>query len=372
VRIAIVGPTHPIKGGVAQHTTVLAQQLAAAGHDVRIVSWQEQYPQRLYPGQQTVERREFSLFEPTERVLSWKRPDSWVRAAFALRPLDLVVFAHVTPVQVAPYRVMLAALHRGTAQTVVICHNVLPHERHRGDRRLVASLLGASGRVVVHTATEAALARSLTTRPVLVLPIAPFLPDGFVPSVPGPGEHRRLLFFGLVRPYKGLDVLLEALARGPDDVRLRVVGEFWGGPEETAELCRRLGLQDRVDLRSGYLPADEVPRMFEDVDALVLPYRSVSGSQGVWTGFQFGVPVIATQVGHLSDDIRDGVNGMIAEPDDVESLASVLRRFYAPGLPERMRANVKPVDPQPYWDRYVTGLTASLRPGAPAEASGRR
>ena len=81
MRIAVVGPTHPFKGGVAQHTTVLAQQLVAAGHHVEIISWLRQYPQRLYPGKQTVEHPEFDLFEPTSRVLSWNRPDSWVRVA---------------------------------------------------------------------------------------------------------------------------------------------------------------------------------------------------------------------------------------------------------------------------------------------------
>src|SRR5207302_10980948 len=99
MQIAIVGPTHPIKGGVSQHTTVLAERLVAAGHDVRIVSWLRQYPQRLYPGRQTVDKPEFEPFAATERTLSWNRPDSWIRSARRLRNVDLVEFAHITPVQ---------------------------------------------------------------------------------------------------------------------------------------------------------------------------------------------------------------------------------------------------------------------------------
>jgi glycosyltransferase involved in cell wall biosynthesis/SAM-dependent methyltransferase len=359
MRIAVVGPTHPIKGGVAQHTTVLAQHLVADGHDVEIVSWLRQYPQRLYPGQQTVEQPEFDPFEPTSRELSWNRPDSWVRAAWRLREVDLVVFAHITPVQVIPYRTMIATLHGGRAGAAVICHNVLPHERGRTDAGLVSLLLRGADLIVVHSEAQAAEARRLTGKPIRVAQLAPFMPKGFVRRVPLAGEHRRLIFFGLVRPYKGLDVLLRALAAGPPGVQLRVVGEFWGGAEATLELCHELDIADRVELRDGYVAAEEVPGLFRDVDALVLPYRTASGSQGVWTGFEFGVPVIATRAGHLADDIRDGVDGVVASPDDVASLTDALNRFYTAGVPEKMRNEITPVDPQPYWDRYLNALTAT-------------
>lgn len=359
MRIAVVGPTHPIKGGVAQHTTVLAQRLVAAGHEVEIFSWLRQYPQRLYPGRQTVDQPEFDPFELTSRTLSWNRPDSWVRAARQLREVDLVVFAHITPVQVIPYRTMIATLHGGRARTAVICHNVLPHERGRADAGLVSLLLRSADLIVVHSEAQAAEARQLTGKPIHVAQLAPFMPTGFVRRVPLAGEHRRLIFFGLVRPYKGLDTLLCALAAGPGDVRLRVVGEFWGGTAATEALCRELGITDRVELRDAYVAAEEVPALFSDVDALVLPYRTASGSQGVWTGFEFGVPVIATRAGHLADDIRDGVDGVVAEPDDVASLTHALNRFYTTGTPEKMRAAVTPVDPQPYWHRYLNALTAT-------------
>lgn len=363
MRIAISGPAHPIKGGVAQHTTVLAQRLRQAGHDVQIVSWYRQYPHRLYPGQQTVDQAEFPPFEPTSRELAWNRSDTWVRAARRLREVDLAVFAHITPLQVIPYRVMIATLSKAGVPTAVICHNVLPHERGPLDKALVAWLLRATDRIIVHSEAEAARARTLSPRPVVVAPIAPFLPDAFVARRPRPGEHRRLLFFGLVRPYKGVDVLLRALAQGPRDVRLLVVGEIWGGPEELLLLGRQLGIADRVEFRSGYLPASDVPALFEDVDALVVPYRSATGSQAVWVGFQFGVPVIATRVGTLADDIRDGVDGLVVSPDDVEALAGALNRFYQPGEPERMRVSVRPVNAQPYWDRYVAALVGSPSPG---------
>jgi glycosyltransferase involved in cell wall biosynthesis len=320
------------------------------------VSWNRQYPHRLYPGQQFVDAPELPPFSPSERTLSWNRPDSWIRAGFPLRQHDLVVFAHATPVQVPPYRAMLATLG-GHARTVVICHNVLPHERHHFDEALVRQLLGHVDRVVVHSDAEAIAARSLTEQPVAVAVMPPHLPDGFVRSNPRSGEHRRLLFFGLVRPYKGLDLLLEALTRGPADVRLRVAGEMWPGPDGTRQLTRSLGIADRVELLPGYVAAAEVPRLFEDVDALVLPYRTATGSQATWMAFEFGVPVIATRAGHLSDTVREGIDGLVVEPEDVQALADALTRFYQPGVPERMRAEVKPVDPEPYWADYLKALS---------------
>ena len=151
---------------MAQHTTMLAHRLAEAGHDVDIISWRRQYPSFLYPGQQTVDAPELRPFTPTHRVLSWNRPDTWVRAARRLRDVDLVVFAHITPVQVPPYWVMLHGLRRGRAATVVICHNVLPHERRRFDEPLVRALLNATDRVIVHSSTEAQVASALTEAPV--------------------------------------------------------------------------------------------------------------------------------------------------------------------------------------------------------------
>ena len=365
MRIAIVGPTHPIKGGVSQHTTVLARRLRSAGHDVEIVSWLHQYPQRLYPGVQTVERPEFEPFEPTHRTLSWNRPDTWLREARRLRSHDHVVFAHITPVQVPPYLSMLKVLSRSRTSTAVICHNVLPHERSRVDERMVGALLRATDHVIVHSEHQQAEAAALTSAPVTVARLAPFMPDGFVQRAPDDGEHRRLVFFGLVRPYKGLDVLLRALARGPDDVRLRVAGEFWGGIASTEGLCRELGIAERVELVSGYIDADEVPKHFSDVDAMVMPYRTATGSQGVWTAFEFGVPVIVTDTGHLADDVTVGVDGLVAKPDDVDSLAGAINEFYQPSVPERMRAAVAPIDPDPYWVAYLDALLGPNISAAP-------
>lgn len=338
----------------------LAQQLRDSGHDVEIVSWWRQYPERFYPGEQLVRGEpELDDLPPIRRALAWNRPDFWWREAARLRSYDLVAFAHVTPVQAPAYRVMLGRLRRARPETVVICHNVLPHERSALDKLLVSSLLRSADRIVTHSSHQADLARSLARRPVAVAPLAAHLPSAFAPTEQGTGVQNRLLFFGLVRPYKGLDVLLRALADGPPEVRLRVAGEFWGGDQATRSLVAELGLEDRVELRPGYVAADEVPELFRDVDALVLPYRTATGSQGVDLAFRFGVPVIATRSGSLPDKIAEHRDGILAEPDDVSSLARALHEFYVAGRPEELRGNVRATDATEDWQRYLRAVLGS-------------
>lgn len=356
MRVAVVGPAFPYKGGGAQHTTELAHRLTALGHDVVIESWRAQYPSFLYPGQQTIDVPEGEPFPGTRRDLDWRRPDGWLRCGRRLRDADLVVLTLLSPVQVPAYLGILRGLRRGTP-VVALCHNVLPHESRPYDRPLVKALLRRADGVLVHSPEQAELARSLSETPVRVAEMPPHLPEGGTVAVRADGVRHRLLFFGMVRHYKGLDLLLRALAETPG-VSLTVAGEFWGGLDQTRELITSLGLADRVELRPGYVPAADVPALFAAADALVLPYRSATASQNAWLGHEHGVPVIATRVGALADHITDGVDGLLTEAGSVPALTDTLKRFYADGEPERLRRGVKAVDPEPYWAAYAAELLA--------------
>ncbi|MEU5864906.1 glycosyltransferase family 4 protein [Nonomuraea sp. NPDC047529] len=353
MRIAIVGPTYPYKGGGAQHTTELAHRLAAQGHDVVIESWRAQYPSFLYPGQQTISEPEGTPYPRTARRLDWRRPDGWFAAGRRLRTADLVVLAVLSPVQVPPYLGILSGIGR-KVRTVALCHNVLPHERKPYDQPLMKALLRRVDGVLAHSEQQAELARGLAPgRPVGVAGLPPHLPS--TSAEQSSGVRGRLLFFGMVRPYKGLDLLLRAL---PEGVSLTVAGEFWGGLDDTKALIDELGLADRVELRPGYVPAADVPKLFAAADALVLPYRSATASQNVWLGHEHGVPVIATRVGALADHVTDGVDGLLVEPGDAGALRAAIERFYASGEPERLRSGVKAVDPEPFWAAYAGALLA--------------
>ena len=209
MRIAVVGPAHPYKGGVAQHTTTLAHRLSAAGHDTVLVSWRAQYPKLLYPGQLTVAEPEAELYPGMERLLAWYRPDSWWRTGRRLgrQGCDVVVLSVVTPVQAPAYLTLARAARAGGCTVVALCHNVLPHESRGADEPLMRALLRRVDAVVVHSAEQAALAETLTTAPVQVAALPPHLPHSGpapagVPFTPagtarpatpaGPAHPRRL------------------------------------------------------------------------------------------------------------------------------------------------------------------------------------
>ena len=374
MRIALIGPAHPYKGGGARHTTELAHRLAAAGHDVVIESWRAQYPGGSTRGSRpSTSPRASPTRAPTagwpgtartagSPTAAGSDPRTWWSSPCSPR------------FRCPPYLAVLAGLGRrpGRPRTAVIAHNVLPHERRPGDVALTKTLLSHVDTVITHSAGQAAQARELAPgATVLTARIPPHLPvtarqDHGTERTPEPAPARcRLLFFGIVRPYKGLDVLLRALAGAPAHVTLTVAGEFWGGTGQTEQLIADLGLRDRVTLRPGYVPATAIPALFAAADALVMPYREATASQNALLAFAHGVPVITTTAGALAEAVRDGVDGLTCAPDDAEDLLRALIQISDPQTAQRLRAGVRAWDPEPCWAAYLQPLLAgeSRAPG---------
>ena len=375
LRIALVGPTHPYKGGVAAHTTQTAHELASAGHDVDLVSWSRLYPERLYPGEQAVPDGGPDLppYPRTVRPLRWDQPWSWWRTGAHLRAHDLVVVVVVVPVQVPALLALVRSIRRGprTPRVLVIAHNVVPHETHPGGEWLMTRMMKAADGVLVHSAEQARLAREHGARRVNVAGLPPHLPGG-VPSPAGrelaltrpprtDGEPVRVLALGMVREYKGYDVLLEA-ARAVPEVCVTVAGEQWGEPgERVRQLAADPVLAGRVALVAGYVPGAEVPGLLARHDVFALPYRHATASQNVFLGHAHGLPVLATRAGTFADQVRDGVDGLLVPPDDVAALEGALRRLAAPGAIEQLRRGLPDIDVAGPWAAYIDALTGLPR-----------
>lgn len=374
MRIGIVGPTHPYKGGVAAHTTQTAHELRAAGHEVQLVSWSRLYPKVLYPGEQAVPDGGPDLppFEATIRPLRWDRPWSWWSTGRALRGFDLVVVVVVVPVQVPALLTLVRALGRRRPRAIVIAHNVVPHETHPGGQWLMARMLRRVDGVLVHSAEQARLARGLGVASVAVAVLAPHLPGG-LPTPSGrtralqriatpPGRPVRILALGMVRDYKGFDLLLEA-ARTVPGVHVTIAGEQWGqAGERVRQLATDPALAGRVQVRAGYVPGIDVPVLLAEHDVLALPYRHATASQNVFLAHAHGLPVLATTVGTFPGEIRDGVDGLLVPPGDVPALTAALTRLAAPGVVDALRAGLPELDVEAPWAEYVSALTTLSAP----------
>lgn len=365
-RITLVGPTHPYTGGIAQHTTRLALELEARGYRVTVESWKAQYPKRLYPGPVSVPDGipEIGVASDVLEKLTWYNPLSWWAAGWRSRQTDLLAVSIPTPFHAIPYRVMLAASGRATP-TLGIVHNVLPHEPGPLDRFLMQRLLSSLDRIIVHGATAHDAATSLGVAPAQILQRS--LPSPWPTAevaATKPSKKKgalRVLFFGTIRRYKGLDLLLNALAEA-DDVELTVAGEFWEDEALYLEQIRQLGLINRVSLRRGYVAETEFPELFAKSDILVLPYRSGTGSIVRELGFRFGIPVIATDVGAIAEGIEDGVNGRVIEAGNVRSLVGALTEASDRKTLERWSRSVRKAGAHQdeLWENYTQALKESM------------
>jgi glycosyltransferase involved in cell wall biosynthesis len=339
-RLSVIAPTYPLTVGAAQFNGQMVRALRRTT-EVDFLSWSRPYPPLLYRGPVRDERSRPPHVERADFVLDWADPRTWRRAVARTVSFgaDALVVPWLHPVMAPPYAWLLRAT-RGRLARVVICHNVLPHERVPFAAALTRSVLGDADAVVTHAPAQRRQLDRLGVRARVVEAFHPLFAAGDLAAEPAPDEVAAerarcgspdllLLLYGAVRPYKGVDLALEALARVDTalDVRLVVAGRFWTPRSELADLAARLRVEDRVELRDGYLSNEESAVLFEACDAVLLPYRSATQSGVAALAFGHGRPVIATAVGGLPSAVDDDTDGLLASPDDPDALARAIERL---------------------------------------------
>lgn len=354
MKVAILGPTHPHRGGIAHYTTLLARAVAAR-HALSMISFRRLYPGLLFPGVTQFDRSDEAIRPPVppEPILDSVNPLTWGAAGRRLR--DLAPEILVVPWWHPFFGPSLGRAARrarrapGKPRTIFLCHNVEPHEAAPLTRALAAYGLGAADAFLVHARSEADRLRARAgRRPVRVHPHPTY--EVFHEGAPTREEARAaldvrgrvLLFFGYVRPYKGLPDLLQALRLARADCwdRLLVVGEFYEPRERYEALLADPALRDKVRVTDRYVANEEVARYFAAADAVVLPYRSATGSGIAQVAFGAGVPVIATRTGGLEEVVEEGVSGLLTPPGDPAALARAIERFFDEDLAPVLREGV--------------------------------
>jgi glycosyltransferase involved in cell wall biosynthesis len=260
---------------------------------------------------------------------------------------------------------LLSRARRLGIRSTVICHNVLPHEKSHVDQTLARWALQRADRLFVHTAAQQVLAQRLL--PGCSTSVVPLPSYAAFHSEEWTRDRARahlglagnvLLFFGLIRPYKGLLDLIEALPAvlSEIDVTLLVVGEIWGEASVYQSRIAELNLQAKVRLIDRYVSNDEAAMYFAAADLAVLPYREATGSAVLQLAFGLGCPVVTTRTGGMSESVEDGVTGFLVAPGDMAGLSHAIVRFFAEGRAADFRDAIAQQADRFGWDRLVAQI----------------
>jgi glycosyltransferase involved in cell wall biosynthesis len=368
-RLAVLGATHPLTGGAAQFNAAMVAAMRRLGK-ADFVSWKRLYPPLLYRGQAADPRSRPPRRVQAEFVLDWLDPRSWRAALRRVADFgaEAIVLPWLHPVMAPPYRWILKHAPPQMAR-VVICHNVLPHEPHPAARVLTKGTLRHADLLVTHAPQQRAeLAELGLHETPLLEAFHPRFVAADLAAEPFPdevaAERRRLgdpdlllLCYGAIRPYKGVDLALEALTRVRSSVRLVVAGKFWSGKGELIRQAARLG--DRVELRDGYVSNEETALLFSACDAALLTYRSASQSGVVALAFAHERPVVVTDVGGLRAAVRDDHDGFVVPSLRPALIAEAIERLAHEHL--RLREGVREGQERYSFDRYASLIGASVR-----------
>ena len=358
MKLCVVGPTYPYRGGIAHYTTLLVKHLREAGHTTRFYSYTRQYPRWLFPGKTDKDPSANPLRVECEYVLDPTNPLTWWRLCHKIRAdePELVILQWWVPYWTPSLRYISRWLKKHTrAKVVYICHNVVPHDGGGVlDRRFALAVLRQGDAFIVHSEQDVHRLHALMPNATVIKAQLPTYAEIAHKAEPADTAALRqqlsidsnqptLLFFGFVRPYKGLEYLIQALplVQSKIKVHLLVVGEFWSSPEFYQRYAQEYGVEDAITFVNRYVPDEELGPYFDIADVVVLPYIAATQSAVVQLAFGFGKPVITTRVGGLHEVVQDGVNGLVVPPQDEVALAAAIIRYFTHNLNQAMSQHIQ-------------------------------
>lgn len=341
-KVVIIGSAYPLRGGgITTFNERLAKAYADRGDEVIIFTFSLQYPSFFFPG-----TTQYSNEEPPENLdirirINSINPFSWVKTALEISRLnpDLAIVRFWLPFM-APCLGSISRIIRWKSKTriIAITDNIIPHEKGPGDRILVKYFVNSvDGFIAMSKSVLNDLNRFNKLKPRKYYPHP--LYDNFGDTIPKADAKKQLnldqetnymLFFGFIRDYKGLDLLLEAMDSErikKQSLKLIIAGEFYGNREKYIDLINKLNLQDYLELKTNFIPNTEVYLYFCACDIVVQPYKHATQSGVTQIAYHFGKPMITTDVGGLSEMIPDGKVGYVVKPEP-KAIENAIYKFY--------------------------------------------
>jgi glycosyltransferase involved in cell wall biosynthesis len=346
-RVVIIGPAHPLRGGLATFNQRLAKQFNDEGHNCSIYSFSLQYPSFLFPGKTQYSDEPAPENLVINTVINSVNPFNWVKIGKRLKKEkpDLIIVRFWLPFMGPALGTILRRV-RKNRHTKIICiaDNVIPHEKRPGDKPFTNYFLKSCDAFI--TMSEKVLADlRLFEKSKPAKLIAHPLYDNFGEIISKqearkhlglPENEKIILFFGFIRKYKGLDLLLEAVSALKNikpqtlNLKLLIAGEFYEDEKPYKELIEKLGILQQLILRTDFIPDSEVKYYLCAADAVIQPYRNATQSGVTPLAYHFEKPMVVTNVGGLPSLVPHEKVGLVVEPDPA-AIAEGILRFYQLG-----------------------------------------
>ena len=367
MKIVLVAPFPPFRGGISDLNAALADHLSKR-HEIHAINFTTQYPKVLFPGKTQFKKGDSAQEVDSIRCLSSINPFSWRKTAYKIIDIepDLVLFRFWLPFFAPAFSGVAKKIRKYSDATIMaICDNIIPHEERLLDTRLTKIFFGFIDSFIV-------LSKKVENE------LLSFVPEAKYKYSPHPiysifnntlskeqakaelklATKKVLLFFGLIREYKGLDILINAMEKIKtelEDYTLLIVGECYENENKYTELIKKAGITDNVKCHYSFIPDNEVGKYFSAADVVVLPYKTASQSGIVQIAYHFDTPVIVSNVGGLPEIVDEGKTGYCVEPNS-NAFAKAIKAFYENDNISEMNSNISEYKSQFSWDAMVKAI----------------
>ena len=368
-RIVIIGPAHPLRGGLATYNHRLAQEFKTHGHHVHIQTFTVQYPDFLFPGKTQYSKDPAPKDLKIDESINSINPLNWILVGRKIKKAapDIVIVTYWLPLMSPCFGTILRIIKSNKHSRIIsIIHNLLPHEKRIGDRLFTKYFVKPiHGFIVQSKSVLNDLASFNVNENVQLIPHPIY--DNFGESVTKyeaakklnlPEDQKYILFFGFIRDYKGLDILLKSLAEDvlkPLDIKLIVAGEFYNNEEEHLALIKNLNIEDKVLLHTFFISNEDVRFYFGISDLVVQPYKSATQSGISQMAYHFEKPMIVTNVGGLPEIVPNAKAGYVTEVNPI-AVADAIFKFYDKRMSGKFRDFIKEKKKEYSWERMMNSV----------------
>ena len=373
MRFAILSPIYPYRGGIAQFSGMLYTELVKEGHEVKAFNFKRLYPDILFPGKtQYVEAGDRAIEIESVRVLDSVNPISYFSTVNAIRSYapDVLIISYWMSFFVPGYA-HVANQMKKHCKVITLIHNAIPHEPRFFDKPLASLLFKQCHGFIVMSDNVRYDLRKLYPGAKYIQNPHPLYNHfgskinkneacrklGIHPS------KKNLLFFGLIRDYKGLDLLIEAMGQLNEDYHLIIAGECYGSFEKYQALIDASPAKERIFVHCEYISDEEIPIYFSAADALVLPYRSATQSGVVSVAYNYDLPMLSTPVGDFKNSIEKPGTGIVVPEISTTALAQGIEELFTPSQQATIPANISKEKAALSWETLTRKLLDFINSG---------